>query len=151
MHTPKGVQLGMKRVMRKGRSLRSKRAVQHLVWTSATHARDRDQADKLRAVTVVELEEPRVKRAPLDRPEQLAAQVLFVSEDDIQDVPSSISGFAPPARKQGQLVSPDVFEKVLERERKKGRFITPKNTKEKGSRKASSIRTVRYHHGGGSS
>lgn len=105
--------------MRKGRGLGSKRAVKHLVWTSATHSRDRDQADKLRAVTSVELEDPRRPRAPLPRAELIATQVLFVQEEDSQDVPSSVAGFAPASKKQGQMVDPNVFEKVLERERRK--------------------------------
>lgn len=126
-----GYNWGMKRVMRKGRALRTKRAVQHLVWTSATHKRDRDQADKLRAVTTVELEDPRVPRAPLDRPELVAAQVLFVPEEDVQDVPSSVAGFAPAAKKLGQLVDPEVFEKVLERERKKRSFYYAEKYKRK--------------------
>lgn len=121
----------MKRVMKKGRAVRSKRAVQHLVWTSATHKRDRDQSDKLRRVTTVELEDHRVPRVPLDQPEKIAAQVLFVPEEDIQDVPSSMAGFAPPAKKQGQIVDPDVFEKILDRERKKRSFYYSEKFKRK--------------------
>jgi hypothetical protein len=135
MHAPKRVQLGMKRVMRKGRGLRSKRAVRHLVWNSTIHTRDRDQADKLRSRVAVLLDNPRAPRALLAQSEQLAAQVLFVPEEVLQDVPSSVAGFAPAAKKQGQKVEPDVFEKVVERERQKRSFYYCEKFKRKRASK----------------
>jgi len=132
MHTPERYNWGMKRVMRKGRGLASKRAVRHLVWTSPTHTRDRDQADKLRSRVAVMLDDPRAPRAHLAQSELLAAQVLFVQEED---VPSSVAGFAPAAKRQGQKVDPEVFEKVVERERQKRSFYYCEKFKRKRASK----------------
>jgi hypothetical protein len=135
MHAPKRLQLGMKRVMRKGRGLGSKRAVRHLVWTSPTHTRDRDQADKLRSRVAILLDDPRAPRAHLVQSEQIATQLLFVPEEDLQDVPTSMAGFAPAATKKGQKVDPGVFEKVVERERQKRSFYYCEKFKRKRASK----------------